>query len=78
MFVGFYKTRHFAEGANCTVLRAVVLTQYRRQTDGQTDGNAIASAALEMRALRSTVKIIASCKGGTFFETQCSISVRTS
>ena len=24
-------------GANCTVLRAVVLTQYRRVTDGQTD-----------------------------------------
>jgi len=42
-FFGFYKTRHIllSESANCTVLRAVVLTQYRhvadRQTDGQTD-----------------------------------------
>jgi len=26
-----------SNGANCTVLRAVVLTQYRRVTDGQTD-----------------------------------------
>jgi len=31
---GFYKTRHIllSDGANCTVLRAVVLTQYRRVT----------------------------------------------
>ena len=37
---GFYKTRHIllSKGANCTVLRAVVLTQYRRMTDRQTDG----------------------------------------
>ena len=36
---GFYKTRHIllSNGANCTVLRAVVLTEYRRVTDGQTD-----------------------------------------
>jgi len=36
---GFYKTRHIllSNGANCTVLRAVVLTQYRRVTDGRTD-----------------------------------------
>ena len=36
---GFYKTRHIllSNGANCTVLRAVVLTQYRRVTDGQTE-----------------------------------------
>ena len=37
---GFYKTRRIllSNGANCTVLRAVVLTQYRRVTDGgQTD-----------------------------------------
>jgi len=27
-----------SNGANCTVLRAVVLTQYRRVTDGQTNG----------------------------------------
>jgi len=37
---GFYKTRHIllSNSANCTVLRAVVLTQYRRLTDRQTDG----------------------------------------
>jgi len=36
---GFYKTRHIllSDSANCTVLRAVVLTQYRCVTDGQTD-----------------------------------------
>jgi len=34
-----YKTRHIllSNGANCTVLRAVVLTQYRRVTDRRTD-----------------------------------------
>ena len=38
-FFGFYKTRHIllSNSANCTVLRAVVLTQYRRVTDGRTD-----------------------------------------
>jgi len=52
IFFGFYKTRHILlfNSANCTVLRAVVLTQYRcvtdRRTDGQTDGIAIASTAL--------------------------------
>jgi len=30
------------DSAICTVLRAVVLTQYQRVTDGQTDGIAIA------------------------------------
>jgi len=44
----------------CTMLRAVVLTQYRRATDGrtdrQTDGIAVASTALAMRALRQAVK----------------------
>jgi len=37
---GFYKTRHIllSDSANCTVLRAVVSTQYRRVTDGKTDG----------------------------------------
>ena len=60
---GFYKTRHILiyDSANYTVLRAVVLTQYRRvidgQTDRRTDGNAIASTALAMRALRRAVKI---------------------
>ena len=39
-FFGFYKTRHIllCYSANCTVLHAVVLTQYRRGLDGQTDG----------------------------------------
>ena len=38
-FLLFYKTRHIllSDSANCTVLRAVVLTQYRRVTDGWTD-----------------------------------------
>jgi len=39
IFFGFYKTRHIllSDSTNCTVLRAVVLTQYQRVTDGQTD-----------------------------------------
>ena len=39
IFFVFYKTRHIllSDSTNCTVLRAVVLTQYRRVTDGQTD-----------------------------------------
>ena len=58
-FFGFYKTRHIllSNIANCTVLRAVVLTQYRRVTDGRTDGIAVANTALAMRALRRAVKI---------------------
>jgi len=52
-----------SDSANCTVLRAVVLTQYplvtdRRtdgRTDGQMDGIAVASTALAMRALRRAV-----------------------
>jgi len=44
------------------VLRAVVLTQYRRVTDGrtdrQTDGIAVASTALAMRALRRALKML--------------------
>jgi len=53
----FWKTRHIllSGSANCTVLRADVLTQYRRVTDGQTDGIATSSTALAMRALRCTV-----------------------
>ena len=37
---GFYKTRLIllSDSANCTVLRAVVLTQYRRVRDRRTDG----------------------------------------
>jgi len=50
-----------SNGTNCTVLRAVVLTQYRRvtdrgtdrRTDRQTDRIAIANTALAMRALRA-------------------------
>jgi len=38
-----------SDSANCTVLRAVVLTQYWRVTDGQTDGIAVAGAALAKR-----------------------------
>jgi len=39
IFFGFYKTRHIllSDSANCTVLHAVVLTQYRRVTDRRTD-----------------------------------------
>ena len=39
IFFGFYKTRHIllSNSANCTVLHAVILTQYRRVTDGRTD-----------------------------------------
>ena len=39
IFFGFYKTRHIllSDSANSTVLRAVILTQYRRVTDGRTD-----------------------------------------
>ena len=47
---------HFAiRQCKLRVLCAVVLTQYRRVTDGQTDGIAIASTALAMRALRRAV-----------------------
>ena len=58
IFFGFYKTRHIllSDSANCTVLRAVVLTQYRRVTDGQADGIAVASTALAMRELWHAVK----------------------
>jgi len=58
-FFGFYKTRHIllSDSANCTVLRAAVLTQDRRVTDRQTDGIAIDSTSLAMRALRRAVKI---------------------
>jgi len=60
---GFYKTRRIllCDSAKCTVLCAVVLTQDRRaidgQTDRQTDGIAVASTALAMRALRRAIKI---------------------
>ena len=64
---GLYKTRHILvyDSANCTVLCAVVLTQYRRVTDGrtdrqtdrQTDAIVVASTALAMRALVRAVII---------------------
>jgi len=40
IFFGFYKARQIllSDGAKCTVLRAVVLTQYRRVADRRTDG----------------------------------------
>jgi len=62
IFFGFYKTRHILlfKSGNCTVLRAVVLIQYRRvtdrQTDRRTDGIAVANTALAMGALRARCK----------------------
>ena len=62
IFFGFYKTRHIllSNGANRTVLRAVAFDtisacdgQTHRQTDGLTDGIAVANTALAMRALRA-------------------------
>ena len=60
---GFYKTRHIllSKSANCTVLLTVVLTQYRRVTDGQTDGIAVAiadysTALAERRAVKRSFK----------------------
>jgi len=40
IFFGFYKTKGIllSDSANCTLVRAVVLTQYRRVTDKRTDG----------------------------------------
>jgi len=63
IFFGVYKTRHIllSDKGNCTVLCAVVLTQYQRvtdiRTDRQTDRIAVASTALAMRALRRVVII---------------------
>jgi len=60
----FYKARHIllSDSANCTVLRAVVFTLYRRVTDGQTDrqtdGIAVASTARAMRGLRRAVETV--------------------
>ena len=46
-FFVFYKTRHIllSDSANCTVLRAVVLTQYQRVPDRPMDRIGIASTA---------------------------------
>jgi len=83
IFFGLYKTRHIllSDSANCTVLRAVVLTQYRRVTDGrmgrrtdrQTYGIAVDSKALAMRALRraaKTGKVIETCQRCTYIRYQ--------
>jgi len=60
IFFGFYKTRHIllSNSANCTVLCAVVLTQYRPVTDRRTDGIAVSNTVLAMRALRRAVKTL--------------------
>ena len=55
IFFGFYKTRNILlpDSANCTAIRAFVLTQYQPvtdgQTNGQTDGIAIDITALAKR-----------------------------
>jgi len=51
--INFFELHNY--GANCTVLRAVVLTQYRRVTDRRTDGIAVANTALAMRAFARAV-----------------------
>jgi len=62
--LGFYKTRRIllSHSANCTMLRAVVLTQYRRVTEGQTDGQtdeiAVASTALAKRRAVKTARFM--------------------
>jgi len=58
IFFGFYKTRHIllSDSANCTVLCAVVLTEYWRVTHRQIDGIAVATTVLAMRALWRAVK----------------------
>jgi len=62
IFFGFYKTRHIllSNSSNCAMLRAIVLTQYQRVTDGRTDRwtetELIASTALAIRPLLRAVK----------------------
>jgi len=55
IFFGFYKTRHIllSDSANWTMLHAVVLTQYRRVTDGI----AVANTVLEKRRAVKMPKI---------------------
>jgi len=57
-FFGFYKTRHISLSMQTTVLRAVVLAQYRHVTDGQTDGIAIASTELANASIAARCKMI--------------------
>ena len=54
IFFGFYKTRHIllSDSANCIVLRAVLLTQYRRVTDGRTEGRNCRTALAMRRAVK--------------------------
>ena len=69
IFFGFYKTTRIllSNGENGIVLRAVVLTQYRRVTDRRTDRRtdeiAVASTALAMRRAVKTKRVLA--KHGT-------------
>ena len=53
IFFGFYKTRHIllSKGANCRHFDTI--PAYDGQTDGRTDGIAVANTALAMRALRA-------------------------
>jgi len=64
IFFGFCKTRHslLSDSANCTVLRAVVLTQYRCVTDRQTDRQTDGRTELLQLAQRSNASIAARCK----------------
>ena len=64
IFFGFYKTRHIllSKSANCTVLRAVVLTQYRRVTDEQTDGQTDGRTELPQLIQRLQCDYCARCK----------------
>jgi len=55
MQVGF-GLGHIVLDGDPAPLRTVILKQYRRVTNGQTDGNAIAGTELAMRALRRAVK----------------------
>jgi len=83
LFFGFYKTRHIlvSDSAKFAVLRAVVLTQYRRvtdgRTDGQTDGIAIASTALTMRRAVKTRTVNLSHYFGSFTAVEVAVRLRS-
>jgi len=59
-----------SDSANCTVLCAVVLTQYQRVPNSKTDGIAMASTALAMRALRLAITNVSSVQY-TVIQTRC-------
>jgi len=65
IFFGFYKTRNIllSDSANCKVLRVVVLTQYRRLTEGRTDRRNCHSQYSACYA-----SIAAHCKNQTFVD----------